>query len=83
MMHEVLVIGGSGLLGRALCQRLINVGYQVTSLDILAPVRPVFGVQTIVASMLDEDQLVQAMIGEYLCYQGLADRVVDLVSFCH
>lgn len=80
MEHKkVLVTGGSGGIGRAIAQRLIQEGYQIVNLDRVKPSTPVANEQYIEVDLLDIEAT-RAVL-EALAQQGDVLRVINNAGF--
>jgi UDP-glucose 4-epimerase len=66
---RALVTGGAGFLGRHVVGRLLQDGFDVTSIDVKEHGHP--GVRTVVADLLDQDSVIEAAAGiDVICHIG-------------
>jgi nucleoside-diphosphate-sugar epimerase len=62
-MTRVLVTGGSGFIGRYVCESLRRIGHEITNLDLVAPSQSVEGVSFIRGDVRDPRAVREAMSG--------------------
>jgi nucleoside-diphosphate-sugar epimerase len=62
-MTRTLVTGGSGFIGRYVCERLIADGCEVTILDLVPPAWPSDGIRVVVGDVRDPSAVDDAMVG--------------------
>ncbi|MFC5151305.1 SDR family oxidoreductase [Streptomyces amakusaensis] len=63
MKQLALVVGGTGIAGRALCRELAQQGRRVVSLSRSAPAAPPAGVETVRADLTDAESVAAALAG--------------------
>lgn len=67
-MNRLLVVGGSGFIGRALCRLARVRGYAITSLSLHAPAKALEGVSYLVGNLADAELLKQLLSGKQFEY---------------
>jgi uncharacterized protein YbjT (DUF2867 family) len=76
---NIIILGGTGFIGRHLCEKLIRAGHRVTvptrKLDNAREIQMLPGLQPIVCNVHDAQQLTQAVSGH--------DVLVNLVAILH
>lgn len=56
-MKKILIIGGSGFIGRNLAKELLCCGYKVSSFDLICPTEKILGVNYIAGDFFDDQTL--------------------------
>jgi nucleoside-diphosphate-sugar epimerase len=77
-LSRVVVTGGSGKLGRAVVQELVDHRYEVVNIDAVPPREPICPFTK--ADLTDHGQAVEALLGVDDRYKGV-DAVVHLAAF--
>ena len=79
-MNRMLVVGGSGFIGRTLCQLARLRGYAVTSVSLHMPARAPEGVIYLVGNLADRELLKQLLSGKQFEYLVNCGGYIDHCS---
>jgi len=80
-MNRMLVVGGSGFIGRTLCQLARVRGYTVTSLSLHMPARALEGVIYLVGNLADRKVVKQLLAGKQFEYLVNCSGYIDHRSY--
>ncbi|MFM7330450.1 MAG: NAD(P)H-binding protein, partial [Brachymonas sp.] len=76
---KIIILGGTGFIGRHICEKLIRTGHEVTVLtrkvENARPIQMLPGLQALRCSVRDLQQLTQAAMGH--------DALINLVAILH
>jgi len=80
-MNRILVVGGSGFIGHAICRIARERGCTVTSLSLRAPIRPLDGVTYLVGNLSDRKVVKEVLAGKQFEYLVNCAGYIDHRSY--